>query len=113
MSNMKNSVLLMGNLGSDPVYAELSNGGKLARLSLATNEYYRDKQGELVKKTEWHRCVAWGKLAEKINERLRKGNRVVVRGKLTYHSFEDKEGKQRTMSQIEMQEYSVLEKAIA
>jgi single-strand DNA-binding protein len=107
---MKNSVLLMGNLGGDPVISEFSNGGKLTRLSLATHEYYRDKSGELIEKTEWHRCIAWGKLAEKINERLRKGSRIAVRGKLTYRSYEDKEGKQRTLSQIEIKEYTVLEK---
>lgn len=110
MSNMKNSVLLMGNLGGDPVISEFSNGGKLARLSLATHEFYRDKNGELIEKTEWHRCIAWGKLAEKIKDRLRKGSRIAVRGKLTYRSYEDKDGKQRTLPQIQITEYTVMEK---
>lgn len=110
MSNMKNSVLLIGNLGGDPVLSELTNGGKLARLSLATNEFYRNKDGEMVQKTEWHRCIAWGKLAEKMNDKLSKGKKVAVRGKLTYRTFEDKDGKQRTLSQIEVKEYTLMEK---
>jgi len=110
MSKMKNSVLLMGNLGGDPIFSELSNGGKLTRLSLATNEFYRNKEGEMVKKTEWHRCIAWGKLAERMNDKLRKGSSVAVRGKLTYRSYEDKDGNQRTLPQVEVQEYSILNK---
>ena len=110
MSNMKNSVLLIGNLGGDPVLSELTNGGKLTRLSLATNEYYRNKGGEMVEKTEWHRCIAWGKLAVRMRDKLSKGKKVAVCGKLTYRSYEDKEGKQRTLSQVEVQEYTILDK---
>lgn len=103
--------MLIGNLGADPEFTELSNGGKMLRFNLATNENYRDKKGEWVEKTEWHRCVAWRNKAEWMRDRLRKGVRVAVRGKLTYYSYEDKDGKSRRTSQIEVSEYTILNKA--
>lgn len=111
MSRMKNNVLLIGNLGADPEFAELTNGGKMLRFNLATNDSYRNKKGEWVDKTEWHRCVAWRAQAERMRDRLRKGVRVAIRGKLTYYDYQDKEGVQRRSSQVEVFEYTILDKA--
>lgn len=107
--NMRNSVLLMGNLGSDPEFSKFENGRMLARISLATNETYRNKNGDTVTKTEWHRCIAWGKTAELMNKLLNKGKRIAVRGKLTYSAYEDKEGVQRYSTEIVVDEFELMD----
>ena len=110
MTNMRNSVLLMGHLGGDPQISKLQNGGMLARLSLATNEVYRNQKGDKVTKTEWHRCIAWGKTAELMNKLLAKGKQIAVRGKLTYNTYEDKDGIRRTTPQVVVQEFVLMSK---
>ncbi len=109
MSNMRNSVLLMGNLGGDPEFSKFENGTMRALVSLATSESYRNKNGDLVTKTEWHRCKAWGKMAERMNSVLRKGKKVALRGKLTYNSYEDKDGNQRYSTEIVVEEFELME----
>lgn len=106
--NMKNSVTLMGNLGQDPEFNKYENGTMMARFSLATNETYQNKNGETVTKTEWHRCVAWGKTAERVNKVLNKGNKVAVLGRLSYSSYEDKEGKQRYSTDIVVEDFELM-----
>ena len=108
MSNLSNSVLLMGNLGRDPELTQYDNGRKRAQFSLATHDYYRNQNGEMVTKTDWHRCVAWGKNAERLNELLSKGKKVAVRGKISYNSYEDKEGVSRTIAQVEVKEFFLM-----
>jgi single-strand DNA-binding protein len=82
-----NKVILLGNLGQDPEVRTLENGSKLATVSIATSENYKDQAGEWQEKTEWHRLTMWRWTAEKA-EKLKKGDRVYVEGKLTTRSWE-------------------------
>lgn len=108
MNNLKNSVLLIGNLGQDPELRTLDSGKQVANVSLATNETYRNQNGDKVTSTEWHRLVGWGKTAELMGSLFAKGKEVAVRGKITYRSYEDKEGIKRYLSEIVVQEFVLL-----
>jgi single-strand DNA-binding protein len=100
MQTMKNSVSLMGYLGSDVQCLTLSTGRKVARARLATNEYFKTKSGERSQHTEWHNLTAWGALAERMEKQLAKGTQVVVEGKLVHRSYEDRNGNTRYQSEI-------------
>lgn len=108
MNGIKNSVTLIGNLGKDPEIKQLQNGSWVARMSLATNETYKNQKGDKVTATQWHTLVAWGKTAEMMNNLLKKGKEVVVRGKLTYRNYEDKNGVKRNISEIWVSEFALL-----
>lgn len=110
MNNLRNSVQLIGNLGGDPEVKKLENGSVVAKLSLATNDVYKNKKGEKVTSTEWHKIIAWGKLAENMEKLLKKGNEVIVHGKLTHSSYEDKEGITRYLSEVVANEFMLLNK---
>ncbi|MDY3547121.1 single-stranded DNA-binding protein [Riemerella anatipestifer] len=96
---MKNKVQLIGNVGNTPEIKEVNNT-KVAHLSIATNEIYKNAQGERVEQTEWHKVVAWGRLAEIIEKYVTKGKEVAIEGKLTYRSYDDKEGNKRYVTEI-------------
>ncbi len=100
MNTLRNKVQLIGNLGNDPEVIALDNGRKLVKFSMATNESYRDGQGELVRSTQWHNVVAWGKTAEIIEKYVIKGQEVAVEGKLNTRSYDDKEGKKRYITEV-------------
>ena len=100
MKQLRNKVQLIGNLGAEPEIKETQNGKKLARLRLATNETYRNAEGEIVKETQWHDIVAWGKLAEISEKYLKKGQEVCIEGKLSNRNYEDKEGIKRYVTEI-------------
>jgi len=87
-----NRVELLGHLGKTPTLKDLNGGGKQAVLSLATNESYRDAQGQLHRKTEWHRVVAFGALVEFATKRLGKGDLLFLEGSLRSRSWEEKPG---------------------
>ncbi len=108
MNSIKNSVTLIGNLGKDPEIKQFQSGRSVARFSLATNETYRNQKGDKVTSTQWHNIVAWGKTAEMMNNLLKKGKEVVVHGKLTYRTYEDKEGVTRFIPEIVADEFVVL-----
>lgn len=108
--NLKNAVTLIGHLGKDPDFMKLENGRALARFSIATNESYRNQNGDRVTRTEWHNCVAWGPKAEIINNLFRKGKQVALRGKLTHRSYDDKEGIRRYVSEVQIEEFEILSK---
>ncbi|HMQ48732.1 MAG TPA: single-stranded DNA-binding protein [Saprospiraceae bacterium] len=110
MNNIKNSILLIGHLGTDPKITEFSNGNKVASISLATNEIYKNNKGEKVKETQWHRCVAWGKLADLVGNLCHKGKEVAIRGKLVYKSYEDKQGNRQYSPEIVISEFALLSK---
>lgn len=97
---LKNNVQLIGHLGKDVALTVFDNGNKKASLSLATNDYYTDKNGEKVKQTEWHNLVAWGKTAELMASNLSKGNEVAIHGKISSRTYEDKEGTTRYITEI-------------
>ncbi|MGD0710427.1 MAG: single-stranded DNA-binding protein [Bacteroidales bacterium] len=96
-----NKVELDGFIGMEPEVKTLSNGSKLVRFSLATNEDYKNKAGEWVKNTTWHNVIMWNKIAEKAEETLKKGTRVSVTGKLVNRQYTDKEGNKRNTFEIQ------------
>jgi single-strand DNA-binding protein len=100
MQTMKNTVSLTGHLGSDVQLYTLSTGRKVAKVRLATNEFYTDKSGERAKHTEWHNIIGWGTLAEQMEKQLAKGTKVMIEGKLVHRSYQDKNGKTRYLSEI-------------
>ena len=108
MSNLRNRVQLIGNLGNTPEIKDFEGGKKLAKLSIATNESYRNQKGELVKETQWHNVIAWGKTAKIVEEYLDKGAEVCISGKLTSRSYEDAEGNKKYISEIVMQDLLML-----
>ncbi|MGB3590907.1 MAG: single-stranded DNA-binding protein [Nonlabens sp.] len=100
MNSLSNKVQLIGNLGADPEIVELTNGSKVAKLSLATTVRYKNKQGEQVTNTQWHKVVAYNAVAGIIEQYVKKGNKIGVEGKLNNRSWEDKEGIRRYMTEI-------------
>ncbi len=108
MSTLRNKVQLIGNLGNNPEIITLESGKKLAKFSIATNESYKNAQGEKVTDTQWHNIVAWNKTAEIIERYLEKGNEIAVEGKLTSRSYETKEGEKRYITEIVCNELLML-----
>jgi single-strand DNA-binding protein len=107
---MKNKVQLIGNVGNDPEVRSF-NDKKVANLSLATNEIYYNDKKEKVEQTEWHKVVAWGKTAEIIEKYVTKGKEIAVEGKLTYRSYDDKEGIKRYVTEIVVNEVLLMSRA--
>ncbi len=110
MNTLKNSVQLIGNLGKDVELKDLPNGGKLAKLTIATNDYYKNNKGEQMKETQWHNLVAWGNNAENMAKILSKGNEVVIQGKLVHRKYEDKDGNIRYASEVRVNEFVKISK---
>lgn len=100
MYALRNKVQLIGNLGNAPEVRNTESGRKLARFSIATNEVYRNTQGEKVTETQWHNLIAWGKTAEIVEKYLVKGAEVVIEGKLINHSYLDKEGNRKYFTEV-------------
>jgi len=100
MNSLRNKVQLIGNLGNDPEIINLDSGKKLAKFNIATNDSYKNAEGERVTQTEWHRVVAWGKTAEIIENYVTKGNEVAIEGKLTTRTWDDKEGVKRYITEV-------------
>lgn len=95
-----NKVILVGNVGRDPELRYTQGGQPVASFSIATNERFKDKDGNWKDRTEWHRIVAWGRLAEICGEYLRKGSQVYVEGRIQTRDWEDKEGNKRQTTEI-------------
>lgn len=110
MSHLRNRVQLMGNLGNNPEVKNLKSGKKLAKFSLATNEFYTDKKGEKIQNTDWHNIIVWGKLADVAEDYLTKGKEVIVVGKLTYNTYEDDKGQKHYFTQIQADEIQMMKK---
>jgi single-strand DNA-binding protein len=108
MSTLRNKVQLIGNLGNNPEIITLESGKKVAKFSIATNENYKNAQGEKVTDTQWHNIVAWNKTAEIIEKYLEKGNEVAVEGKLTSRTYETKEGDKRYITEVVCNEVLML-----
>ncbi len=104
MNTLRNKVQLVGNLGNDPEIITLDSGKKIAKFSLATNEYYKDADGQKQTKTEWHNLIAWNKTAELVENYLTKGKEIAIDGKLTYRSWDDKEGNKRYSTEVVVNE---------
>jgi single-strand DNA-binding protein len=108
MNTLKNTVSLIGNLGQDPEMTNFGDNNALARFSVATNESYKDKKGEWITNTNWHKVVAWGKSAELCQQLLKKGSEIVLEGKLVNDSYTTKEGEKRFKTEITLREFLLL-----
>jgi single-strand DNA-binding protein len=100
MAGGVNKVILIGNLGVDPEVRFTPGGQAVANFRIATNESWTDKQGQKQERTEWHRIVVWGKLAELCGEYLKKGRQAYVEGRLQTREWTDKEGKKNYTTEI-------------
>lgn len=108
MNNLKNSVRLIGNLGMSPEVKETANGKKLAKFSIATNESYKDENGQKVEETMWHNLIVWGKQADIAEKYLTKGSEVAIEGKLSNRNYTDKDGIKRYVTEIIVNEFLML-----
>jgi len=95
-----NKVILIGNLGADPEVRYLNTGTAVANFRMATTENIRNKEGEREARTEWHRVVAFGRLAEICGEYLNKGKQVYIEGRLRTRSWDDRDGNKRWTTEI-------------
>ncbi len=108
MYALKNKVQLIGNLGGKPEVKNLESGKKVATLSLATSESYRNATGEKITETQWHRLVAWGKVAEIAEKYLDKGKEIAIEGKLVNRSYTDKDGNKKYITEVQVSELLML-----
>jgi single-strand DNA-binding protein len=95
-----NKVILVGNLGRDPETRYTGSGQAVCNFSIATSETFKDRNGERQKRTEWHKIVVWGKLAEICQQYLKKGAQIFIEGKIQSREWQDKEGNKRTSFEI-------------
>lgn len=95
-----NKVTIVGNVGDDPKVNQTRDNGSVTHLRIATNDYYKDKDGNEQKITEWHSVVAWKKTAELLRDYVKKGDPIYVEGRLKTNSWEDKEGVKRYSTEI-------------
>jgi len=103
-----NKVILVGNLGRDPETRYTGGGQAVANFSVATSETYKDKNGERQKRTEWHKIVVWGKLAEIAQQYLKKGSLIFIEGRIQSREWQDKEGQKRTSFEIVANNFRML-----
>lgn len=95
-----NKVIIVGRLGTDPEVRTVGSGGTVTRLSVATSENWVDKEGHKQERTEWHKIVVWGRLAEICGKHLAKGRQVYIEGRLQTRSWEDQQGQKRYSTEI-------------
>ncbi len=105
---MLNKVTLIGNLGADPETRFTQDGTCVCNIRLATTEKYKNRNGEQVEKTEWHRVVLWGRLGEIANQYLKKGSQVYIEGKIETRKWQDKDGQDRYTTEIRANEMKML-----
>ncbi|MBE2251372.1 MAG: single-stranded DNA-binding protein [Myxococcus sp.] len=108
MAGGVNKVILIGNLGKDPEVRFTPAGAAVANFNIATNESWTDKSGQKQERTEWHRIVVWGKLAELCGEYLKKGRQCYVEGRLQTREWTDKEGKKNYTTEVVAQSVQFL-----
>jgi len=103
-----NKVILVGHLGKDPEVRHLESGASVANFTLATNDYYKDKSGTRVERTEWHNITAWRGLAEVAEKYLKKGHQIYVEGKIRTRQYQDKDNQTRYITEIVADEITML-----
>lgn len=106
-----NKVILVGNLGRDPEMRKLEGGVSRVNFSLATTEYYKDKEGRRIEQTEWHNIVLWRSVAENAERLLKKGNTIYLEGKLQTRKWQDKEGQQRSITEIVGESFQLIRRS--
>jgi single-strand DNA-binding protein len=110
MNSLRNTVQLIGHVGQDPEIKSFDGGKKVANLTIATNDSYKNDKGEKVEHTEWHRVVAWGKTAEIIEKFVTKGKEITIEGKLTHRSYDDRNGEKRYITEVIINELLLMGK---
>lgn len=105
---VRNNINLIGNLGEDPDVKVFDSGNKVVTLSLATNEYYRDKNGDRQTRTDWHRVKAFGKLADLFEQYLQRGSQLAVSGSLRYNRWIDKHDQVRNTAEVHAHSFTFL-----
>ena len=95
-----NKAIIVGRLGSDPEMKTVTSGQTVCRLSVATSENWTDRDGQKQEKTEWHRIVVWGRMAEVCGQHLSKGRQVYLEGRLQTRSWEDQQGQKKYTTEI-------------
>ncbi|MDB5144348.1 MAG: ssb [Mucilaginibacter sp.] len=105
MNTLKNSVRLVGNLGMDPEVKSFDNNRKLAKISIATNETYKNDKGEKITDTQWHNLILWGAQATLAEDLLKKGDEIAIEGKLASRSYVDKDGNKRYVTEVVVNEF--------
>ena len=109
MGRSVNKVIILGRLGKDPVVRSTPSGAEVAQFSVATETSYKDKSGEWQKNTDWHDCVAWGKLADVVKQHTQKGSQIYLEGRLQTRSWDDKQsGQKRYKTEIIVGELCLL-----
>ncbi len=109
MARGVNKAIILGSLGQDPDIRYTASGAAVANISIATNEQWKDKEsGEMQERTEWHRVVFFGRLAEIVGEYLRKGSQVYIEGRIQTRKWQDKEGQDRYTTEIVANEMQML-----
>ena len=108
MSKLRNHVQLIGNIGDVPAITNLESGKKVARFQLATNEHYKNANGEKVQSTDWHSIVAWGKTAEIVEKYTGKGKEVGITGKLKSRTYTVDDGNTRYVTEVVADEILLL-----
>ncbi len=108
MSSIKNHVQLIGNVGQEPTVTNLESGKKVARLSLATNENYKNNKGDKQTDTNWHTVVAWGKVADIVEKYVVKGKEIGITGKLKTRTYTTEDGNQRYVTEVVANEILLL-----
>ena len=108
-SRSVNKVILIGNLGKDPELRYTSGGVAVTTFSLATNESWKDPEGNTQERTQWHNVVAWRKLAEICGEYLKKGSKLYLEGRIQYRNYDDKNGVKRSVTEVVMDEMVMLD----
>lgn len=110
MNNLRNRVQLIGRLGADPEVRVSQKGTQITKMSIATNEFFRDKEGKRQEKTIWHACTAFSHLAEIAGKYLARGREVALEGRITYQQYTDKQGIDRWRTEIQVQDLVMLGK---
>ena len=103
-----NKVILLGHVGKDPDIRGFENGRSVANFTLATNESYKNRDGDWVERTEWHNIVMWTPLAERVEKDVRKGTFLYVEGRIQTRSYDDKEGNKRYITEVNGREMRLL-----
>ena len=110
MNNLRNRVQLIGHVGNDPEIKTFEGGRKLATITLATNDHYKNAKGDKVEQTEWHRLTAWGTTADIIEQFVKKGKEIAIDGKLTHRTYDDKNGDKKFITEVTINEVVLLGK---
>ncbi|MFA5619328.1 MAG: single-stranded DNA-binding protein [Weeksellaceae bacterium] len=105
--SLRNKVTLIGRTGKEVEIVSFENG-KMAKVSLATSDYYTNQKGEKVEDTQWHNVVAFGKTAEIMEKYVLKGDEIAITGKIVYRNYEDKDGQKRYFTEIRTDELVML-----